>query len=157
MMNSKVMEDTRAIQPIFFKHEDIVDIDNVSGLDICIAADQVIGDSGACEGSQLKRYPGGHGLWRVYLSTNMARAKLMAEGMSIGPCSITVYSQNPYATLNHDPDKKSIKVTVKDVPLSVANACITDAIKALGVEPPRLRDGYYRDPDGKLTKYKKRR
>ena len=96
------------VLPVFFKHQDLLNA-NTKGLDVCQAAASVLGDLAGVEGAQLRKTYQGQGLWRIYLTSTEARNKLLAEGLSIGEVSVNLFSQNPYATGEHDAQKKSVK------------------------------------------------
>ena len=61
------------IQPVFFKHSDLMQ--DVNGLQVCQAVADILGDADMVEGAQLRRGFRG-GLWRVYLKSSEARATL---------------------------------------------------------------------------------
>lgn len=141
------------VQPVFFKQTEI--LKNISGLEICQAVSEVVGDSNLVEGAQLRRYPKGGGLWRIYMTSMEARTTLLATGLSVGDVSVELYSQNPFATGGHDPDKQSIKITVKDIPISVAPESVKEMFVSHGVTiTSQVLYGYYRDKAGKLTNLK---
>lgn len=141
------------VLPVFFKHSEA--LQSVSGLDICLAAANVVGDNNLIEGAQLKRYPRGAGLWRVYLTSNDARARLLAEGLSVGDIAVVLHSQNPFSTGEGDPEKRSVKITVKELSISMADDTVKDMLSNLGINvSSRIMSGYYRDRDGKRTNFK---
>ena len=58
-------------------------------------------------------------LWRIYLKTEEATCRIKTlEGITIGNQLVTVHSTNPFVTRNSDPQRSTIKITVKDIPLS---------------------------------------
>ena len=148
-------QNTVMVLPVFIRQEDIPSKYQKDGLEICLAVASVVGNSTVVDGAQLKMYPGGKGLWRIYITAEEARAKLLSEGLSLGPSSVTLYSQNPFATGNFDPDKKSTRVCVKELPNSVSVECVKDMLKNLGLKGQvDLKQSYYRFKDGKLSTFK---
>ena len=141
------------VLPVFFKQTEI--LKNISGLEICQAVSDVVGDSNLVEGAQLRQYPKGGGLWRLYTTSVEARTTLLASGLSIGDVSVELFSQNPFATGGHDPDKQSTKITVKDIPISVSPDSVKEMFVSHGVTiTSQVLYGYYRDKAGKLTNFK---
>ena len=72
------------------------------------------------------------GLWRIYLKTETAKNKLIS-GLKYGGRDIPVYKQNPFRTGANSPDDEMIRITIKDLPLSVSNQLIEDYLKQVGV------------------------
>ena len=87
------------------------------------------------------------GLWRLYIETQKARIDLITQGLKIRNVQVAVYDSNPF--LSHDED--TIRVLVKDIPLSASDTMITDELEKRKYNPvgkiihQRLR------VDGKLT------
>ena len=93
-------------------------------------------------------------LWRVYLKTEEARIKTL-EGVTIGNQLVTVHSTNPFVTRNSDPQRSTIKITVKDIPLSYSNDEIKEMLERLGAElSSEIKYSHIRDDNGKLTSLK---
>ena len=94
-------------------------------------------------------------LWRIYLKTEESRVKLLTEGISIGRQLVPIHGKNPFVTRNDDPRKPTIKITVKNVPLSFNNHEIKNMLMDMGAELcSNLKYGCIRDDQGKLTSLK---
>ncbi|GFR80580.1 hypothetical protein ElyMa_004049300 [Elysia marginata] len=119
----------------------------LSGLDICLAAEAVAGRN-TIEGAQKTA-----GCWRIYCLTKAARSELIIGGLCMGGQSLTILDKNPFIVSR--PDSLSTKLIVGNIPISVSNAEIGDALKDLGVEDRSpIREETYRDKDGGLTRFK---
>ena len=90
------------------------------------------------------------GLWRLYIADQVTRIQLITEGLNIRDSNIAVYDTNPFLP-GGNTNENLLKLTVKDIPLSVDNSVIIDELerrkyKVSGrVVLPKLR------VDGKLT------
>ncbi|GFS11945.1 hypothetical protein ElyMa_004847000 [Elysia marginata] len=89
------------------------------------------------------------------MRTVQARATLLAKGLGVGGRSVTVFAQNPFVV--RGPDGREIrgtKIIVSDVPISLANLVIEDALKKKGVKmQSSLKMEGIRDKEGKLTEW----
>ena len=63
------------------------------------------------------------GLWRIYFKTDNS-ALLMHDVMYNGK-KIPIFKENPYRTGAVNSDEKFIRITVKDLPLSVHNRSLS--------------------------------
>ena len=141
------------VKPVFLKKRDVKDLETeesrVGGLEICVAAEREAG-RGAVVGCQEVR-----GLFRIYCGTESARNKLLTQGIVIRDCSFQLSNQNPFILSGgSENERPTTKLTIADIPLSVANSEIEHSLVRTGVE---LRSGLkmecYRDTDGKLTRF----
>ena len=130
--NMASSDSTHGVIPVFIVQTDA--LKDINGLAICQAVAQVLGDASQVEGAQLRRYPRGSGLWRIYTTSQQARATLLSEGLSIRDVAVELNSQNPFATGASNPDVRSLKITVKDIPLSFANDCVKNMFSSLGIK-----------------------
>lgn len=71
------------------------------------------------------------GLWRIYFKTN--NADLLTCNVMHNGKQIPIYDQNPFRTGADSPDETLVRITVKDLPLSVHNRCLEDYLKREGV------------------------
>ena len=78
---------------------------------------KVVGDTIKC--IQLDRI-----FWRIYLTPNEGRDKLLLRGIDIGDQHVRIYDSNPYSTGLEAPDDKSLNVTICGVPLSVDDSAV---------------------------------
>ena len=67
-------------------------------------------------------------LWRIYIDDHSERVKVLTSGLNINGKHINVHDKNPYLSSGDN----ETRVLVKDVPLSVRNEEITDALKKIG-------------------------
>ena len=107
--------------PVFFKNEDM-DLDI---LDVCEGVAAVIGKENVLGAQKIRN------LWRIYLSSEECRILLISEGLELKSTPISLHAQNPYSA---NPGGDSIKVTVKDIPLSYSNTEVENFLKALGAK-----------------------
>ena len=66
------------------------------------------------------------GLWRIYIDKRDLRVKLIMNGLGVRGVNVAVYDANPFVA---DGDENTVKVLVKDIPLSVHNSVITDELE----------------------------
>lgn len=144
---------SRGIHPVFVKHGDLGLSMNqqLKEYDMCKEICKVV-NRDDLEGIQRVR-----GLWRIYLNTAESRLKLLVMGFSIRGISVPIYDQNPFRPIdeNNDPLQKTIKVTVSNLPLSLANTEIEIMLERLGCKmESTVKYEYMRDDEGKLTNIK---
>ena len=116
--------------------------------DVCMAAGHVVGNS-QIEGAQHI-----NGIWRIYVKTRESRARLIVnKEIRIDTVPFQVYDRNPALTrLNPE---ECERITIKDLPLSVANSEIQNFLREHGVESvSTIRYGKVRDTNGDLTNFK---
>ena len=65
------------------------------------------------------------GLWRIYIDSKEARVALISEGLVLRGAKTNVYDKNPYLNENEE----FLKLSVKDVPLSVNDELIVREIE----------------------------
>ena len=97
------------------------------------------------------------GLWRIYVTSGEARMKLLSVGFSINGYSVRPYDQNPYRPLisNNDPMQQTTKVTISNLPLSIANEEIETMLRGMQCElQTKVAYEYVRDDDNRLTSIK---
>ena len=118
------MVDLKETQPIFIKDADWPS--HMTNFSVCMAVTNEI-DSNELIGAQKIG-----GLWRIYLKSETAHRKLLL-GFEYQGQHIPVYKQNPFRTGAKTPDDQLIRITVKDLPLSVNNQVIEDYLRQTGV------------------------
>lgn len=119
-----------------------------STLDFCVAAEKVTGQGGIV-GAQLIR-----GLWRVYPASDDARRKLLTRGVVLRNVSLQVLNSNPFILKENNQEKETTKVWIDEVPISVANSEIENALLNAGCElRSEVKMERARDKDGKLTRF----
>ena len=65
------------------------------------------------------------GLWRLYIESQKTRIELITGGLKVRNVSVAVYDSNPFLTHGED----TLRVRVKDVPLSASDSLITDELE----------------------------
>ena len=131
--------------PLFLKKSMVP---NLTGHDIY----QALVNENDIEASQVDGVQPVGGVWRLYFNSTETRVHMNSNGININSLHYDLYSENPFSTGIHDPQKKAIKITVKDVPLSYDNDSIKRMIEGYGVKlTSPIKYGYYRNSDNKLT------
>ncbi|GFS08573.1 hypothetical protein ElyMa_003017000 [Elysia marginata] len=99
-----------------------------SNFELCVAAAKVIGRENVFGCQRIGQ------LWRIHPKNAQARLNLLAQGLAIQGQHLAVESQNPYIVRGSDGKEiPSTRLTVSDIPLSVANAAIESALIKKGV------------------------
>ena len=114
-----------SIEPVFIKnHNKNISIEPY---DVCIAAGRAVGN-GYIEGAQHI-----NGIWRIYLKSRESRARLLIKReLSINGMKYQIYDRNPaFSRLSSDACEK---VTIKELPLSVANSEVERFLRENNVE-----------------------
>jgi ribA/ribD-fused uncharacterized protein len=133
------MVDLNDTQPIFIKDMDWPS--PMTNFSVCMAVTNEI-DSSELIGAQKIG-----GLWRIYLKSETALKKLLL-GLDYQDHKIPVYRHNPLRTGANSPDDQLIRITLKDLPLSVSNQVIENYLKQTGIEIVKSPEyARARDPD----------
>ena len=97
------------------------------------------------------------GLWRLYPKTMDARMALLSKGLILRSHTIEVKDKNPFIVRDSagtETEIPSTRVVIGNVPISVSNTDILNAIVQLGVKTrSSIRDELDRDENGKLTRW----
>lgn len=138
------MEAPGGATPVFCKTRDV---GNAYSIDLCQAMAAVVGQARVLGAQKIR------GLWRLYTSSEEARLMLLTQGLEVNSVSVQLYSDNPYS---HSAGERmdSIKITIKDIPLSYSNADVEAFLKGLGAKlQGQVQYCKARDSNGKLTDY----
>lgn len=76
-------------------------------------------------------------LWRIYIKTKDAQTKLLTEPLVVEGRTIPVYRDNPYRTGADSPEDNSIRITIKDLPLSVHQNALEHYLTKEGITTAR--------------------
>ena len=131
-------------KPVFFKHRDVPHVTekDLESQEVYKALLKAV------PSSQIMGIQKIGGLWRLYITQQDTRIGLITSGLNIRDACITVFDTNPFIPGGNE---NLLRLTVKDIPLSVDNSVIVDEIeqrkyKVSGrVMLPKLR------VDGQLT------
>ena len=133
---------------MFIKVRSIPGDEYASTIEICTAAEVVCGRDTILGAQRIR------GLWRIYPQTDEARQTLIVEGITLRGVRLEVCRSNPYAVRDDGNERPYTKVWVGDVPISVADSEIENALCRIGCE---LRSGIRREQarkaDGGLTRW----
>ena len=151
-MDSPISE---SCEPLFFKHNELVDAVKSDTLDIkpydvCVSAAKITGHN-SIDGAQHVR-----GLWRIYFKTRAARLELLVrKKLNISSFWVNLYDKNPFVTKQQKPLDRREKITIKDIPISIAGQEIEDYLKSKTVKlTSDIRYANERDHNRQLTSFK---
>ena len=101
------------VEPVFIKHQDRDEV--LEPYEVCIAVGRIVGNA-AVDGVQNIS-----GIWRIYLKSLADRAKLLVKkDITIHRRGYQLQDKNP-ALLGRYQDECE-RITIKELPLSVANS-----------------------------------
>ena len=133
----------------FILSRDLPEDPRVDNYELCVAISKVVGRGG---GGLLGAQRIG-ALWPIYLNTSEARVNLLGQGLAVRGITVAVASQNTFFVKGPDGILiPATRLTVSDIPLSIANATIEAALIKKGVKlRSALKLEEIRDREGKLT------
>ena len=139
------------VSPVFVRETDIPDNGAFPKVyDICIAVERSIGVNSIVGAQRLG------GSWRIYPTNNQYRNELLIKGFSFRNATLKVCDNNPNIVRDSvtGEEKPSTKVWIDQVPLSVADSEIENALIKIGCEiRSDIKKQRAKDQDGKLTRY----
>ena len=110
-------------KPVFIKQQDIPgENDKVFSSELMYKA-----LSGVVQRSEIAGIQKIRGLWRIYLTNQQSRIHLIAGGLNVRKVNVPVFDTNPYVSHGED----TIRLLVKDVPLSASDTVITDELERM--------------------------
>jgi hypothetical protein len=126
------------VTPLFIKNSDLGN--RMSEFGMCSLIAENIDDSGELIGCQRIG-----GLWRIYFKSD--NTSLLSRELKFNDRVIPVYKQNPFRTGAESPNDTFIRITVKDLPLSIHNRTLEEYLKKEGVTMARtIEYARARDP-----------
>ena len=146
MATSKV----ESVTPIFVLAKNVEDSAILDATyEICLAGAKVVG-SNDIVGCQKIR-----GLYRLYPKSVTARARILAEGIKIKGKLIPLSALNPFIVRGSDGKEiPSTRLTISEIPISVANSAIEGALIKVGVKlRSKIMMEGIRDGNGRLTEW----
>ena len=130
-----------AIPPVFFKARDIIDFSTLSKYEVYQCAGNVLGPEKVTACQRIG------GLWRIYVKSTEDRIKLISAKLTIRGQLVGVYNDNPFRSGQSSPEEKTIKITIKDIPLSKENGSIEAFLQSRGVTLAKpIQFGKIRNP-----------
>ena len=142
------------VEPVFFKNSDVPHENNqwLGTYEICKACSLVVNtekNKDLIDGAQKIG-----DLWRVYLKDEVARIKLLSQGITLRGQQVELKDKNPFVIIGFE-GVETTRLFIRNVPLSFDNSEIEDALKSKGVQLVNsMKYSRARDPDGKLTNFK---
>ena len=141
-----------SVEPVFLRKKDVPHVDrdgDPSVFDVCVAAERSAGKD-TILAAQICR-----GLWRIYPKSPEARTSLLLKGLIIRNAKVSVHSMNP--NIIRDDNGVAVpttKVWVDELPLSVSDCEIEQALKKLGCDfRSDIKLEQARDKNHRLTKF----
>lgn len=133
--------------PVFVMSRDLPDEPRIDNYDMCLAVSKTVGREGVLGAQKIGA------LWRIYLRNQQVRAALLANSLTIGGRTVTVLLQNPFVVRGPDGNELSgTRLTISDVPISVANMPIESALIKKGLKlRSAIKMEETRDREGNLT------
>ena len=122
------MASEQMLKPVYLRNRDIQSNkgSKVTDYDLANAVGKPVNDIKCI---QLDR-----DLWRIYVQSRESRQILVTEGFELRHKTISVFDTNPYSAGTEKPDEEVVRVTIKGVPLSVDDECITKMLTKLGAK-----------------------
>ena len=136
---------TASVLPVFAMTKNVPQ--DTSVYQICLAAERVTGPATVDGATCIS------GLWRIYPLHEVARAKLLTEGITINGKTISLDGINPFFLRGSE--RAGTRLTISNLPFSYGNDTVARNLKAAGVQ---LRSDIQmekaRAPDRSLTDWK---
>lgn len=145
------VEANKRVEPVFFLNNEVEQDRGkyLDTLEVCLAVCEVVSDESVVEGAQRIG-----GLWRVYLTDEEARARLLCTGINLRNIQITLKDRNPFLLPGHE-YVETTRLYIRNIPLSFDNDVITNTLKNMGVQMlGNLKYVRARTSAGKLTNFK---
>ena len=141
----------KRIEPVFFLNTEVEQEHGkwLTTLEVCIAVCNVVSDETVVEGAQRIG-----GLWRIYVTDEVARVNLLCTGISIRGHQITLKDRNPFLSTGFE-GEDTTRLYVRNIPLSYDNEEIEKVLRKKGVNMiGKLKYVRARTAAGKLTNFK---
>lgn len=138
---------TPAVVPVFVLEKWVPE--GTSVYDICLATEKVSGP-GTIDGATLIS-----GLWRVYPVSDVARIKILTNGVTFGSKLIQFEGVHPFSRRDGGVENGGTRLTISNLPFSYSNEAVERNLLSLGFKlRSKLQFEKARGPDGKLTDWK---
>ena len=142
---------SKRVEPVFFLNNEVEQDSGtyLDTLEVCLAVCEVVSDESVVEGAQRIG-----GLWRIYLTDEEVRARLLCTGINLRNIQITLKDRNPFLLPGHE-YVETTRLYIRNIPLSYDNDVITNTLKNMGVQMlGNLKYVRARTSAGKLTNFK---
>ena len=141
------------VTPLFMKHMDlgVSNTTQISGYALSKEIEHVISRD---EIDGIQRIGG---LWRLYVKTEEAKIKLLAEGLTYNDLSVPLSNENPFLRNNYRKvhEKRGTKVLIQNLLLSVPGSEIEKMLEQLKTKAiSGINYEYERDENRELTSIK---
>ena len=137
------------VKPIFVRQKDLVD-QRTTGKQIADALNTAINSEDEVTYMQCRKTYGGELLWRAYLRSEEARAKVVDAMAYVGNQLLPIYTDNPFTP--NKITRPSVKITVKDLPSPIPDGDMIHALQELSMKPTsRVMKSAYRENDGSFS------
>ena len=136
---------TASVLPVFAMTKNVPQ--DTSVYQICLAAERVTGPATVDGATCIS------GLWRIYPLHEVARAKLLTEGITINGKTISLDGINPFFLRGSE--RAGTRLTISNLPFSYGNDAVARNLKAAGVNfRSDIQMEKARAPDRSLTDWK---
>ena len=141
------------VQPVFVRNNTLPAFSDkeYSTSEICTAVEKVCGFGNAIGAQRIG------GLWRIYLSSETARQKLLISGVVLRGVQVLVRDKNPFIVISQDgsqTEQQTTRLSIGNIPLSFSDKDILESMKALKCQPQsKMVAERDRDANGKLTRW----
>ena len=122
------MSDKKLLKPVYLRNRDIQTNKNdpITDYALACAVGEVISDIVCIQRDR--------DLWRIYVDSIESRKLLVSDGFTLQNISVSVFDTNPFSAGTENPNEEVVRVTIRGIPLSVEDSCITKTLEKLGPE-----------------------
>ena len=122
------MSDKKLLKPVYLRNRDIQTNkkDPITDSALACAVGEVISDIVCIQRDR--------DLWRIYVDSIESRKLLVSDGFTLQNISVSVFDTNPFSAGTENPNEEVVRVTIRGIPLSVEDSCITKTLEKLGAE-----------------------
>ena len=143
-----------AIPPVFILPSSLPptsDEDKIFGLEIKRAVEKVLGMSEYEDSDTVECVQRCNGIYKIFLSEEKDRSRLLINGMSVRGHFITTYGENPLAINGQD----AVRLKIKNIDYETPDEDVVNVLKSIGFTlASNIMYECFRNEDGKLLKTK---
>ena len=127
---------------LYFYNHTLVDT-NVSEIEVCMAMEEVLDNSNIIGCQKIKN------TWKLFLKNEISKLTILQHGLNIRNQKVDLLCESHSKTV-----VRPIKVTIKDLPISVKNESIEKYLNDFGAKlKSKIKFAQLRDNEGQLTPY----